>query len=293
MTLLGAHLKGASQRAHLKFTWIISSVMMRPSRMQLGPSESFLWYVTVSLEIILAVLVLRRRGFRSFPFFTSFVLLSTLRTFLLWVVYRWIGFRSLPTSYVAWSTQGLLLITRAAICAELCWRVLRKRPKLFWTLARDVLVAIGAGVSVYTGFDSVRKIFHLHRPSSALAVERGIELAIAVVLISLLLLAFRYKIQVQRGPFLIATGLCFYSLVQTLNNTFLDWLSGNFSWWNDFRIVAFQVALLLWIWAFASRDFDSDDQPVPVVPRLYAQHAEEVSRKLRSLDGDLEEIVRK
>jgi hypothetical protein len=259
--------------------------------MRFGASESFLLYVTVSLEIVLAVLVLRRRGVHNLPFFTFYVLLNTLQAFLLWAVYRWIGFNSLPAFYVAWSTQALLLIARGAMCAELCWQVLRKRPKLFWNLSRDVLAIVGFCVVLYGAFDSVRKIFHI--PRSVLAIERGLELAIAVVLISLLLLALRYSIRIQRGPLLIAAGLCFYSLVQTVNNTFLDWLRGNFSWWNDFHIAAFQVALLLWIWAFATGDFDSDDKPVPVVPTFYAKHAEEVSQKLRSLDKDLEEIVRK
>jgi hypothetical protein len=259
--------------------------------MRFGASESFLLYGTVSLEIVLAVLVVRRRGFHNLPFFTFYVLLNTLQAFLLWAVYRWIGFNSLPAFYVAWSTQLLLLIARGAMCAELSWQVLRKRPKLFWNLSRDVLAVVGACVVLYGAFDSVRKIFHV--PSFVFAIERGLELAIAVVLISLLLIALRYSIRIQRGPLLIAAGLCFYSLVQTVNNTFLDWLRGNFSWWNDFHIVAFQVALLLWIWAFATGDFDSDDKPVPVVPTFYAKHAEEVSQKLRSLDKDLEEIVRK
>ena len=259
--------------------------------MRFGASESFLLYVTLSLEIILAVLVLRRRGFRSFPFFTVYVLLNTLQGFLLWAMYRWIGFNSLQTLYIAWSTQALLLIARGAMCGELCWQVLRKRPKCFWTLARDVLGLVGTWVVLYGAFDSARKIFHV--PSYFLAIERGLELAIAVVLISLFGIALRYSIRIQRGPLLIAAGLCFYSLVQTVNNTFLDWLRGNFQWWNDFHIVAFQVALLLWICAFATCDFGSDDKPVPEVPTFYAEHAEEVHRTLHSLGKDFEEIVRK
>ncbi len=161
-------------------------------------------------------------------------------------------------------------------------------------MIRDLLVLVGACLVLYTAFDSLRKIFRV--PSSILALERGLELTIAVVLILLLRVAFRYDLRIKRGHFLIATGICFYSLVQTVNDTFLDSLNFKFPWWNAFRIIAFQVALLLWIWAFLTRDFDSDDKPVPPVPTLYAVHAEEVSRKLRSLEEDLkdlQEIVRK
>jgi hypothetical protein len=250
-------------------------------------------YVTVGLEIILAVLVLRRRGFHSLPLFTLYVLLITLQGFLLWAVYRWLGYASRPAFYAYWCSQAILLLSRGAVCAELCWQALRKRPKLFWTLARDLFVTVGACIVLYTAFDSVQKIFRLHRPSFVLAIERGFALAIAVILLCLLRIALRYSIRIQRGPLLIAVGLCFYSLVQTVNNTFLDWLRGSFSWWNDFHIVAFQVALLLWIWAFLTRDFDSGDNSVPIVPTFYAELAEEVSQKLRSLEKDSEEIARK
>lgn len=259
--------------------------------MRLGFPESFFWFVTIGLEIILAALVLRRRGFQSLPFFTLYVLLNTFQSFLVWAVYRWMGFNSLPAAYVAWSSQAILLVGKQAVCAELCWKILRKRPKLFWTMVRDLLVVVGACVVLYTAFDFLRKIFHV--PSAILSIERGFELAIALVLLFLLRIAFRYDIRIKRALFLIATGLCLHSLVLTVNDTFLDWLSGNFPWWNDFRLVAFHVALSLWIWAFVTRDFDADDEPVPPVPALYAEHAEEVSRKLRSLERDLEEVARK
>src|SRR5882672_7930353 len=252
--------------------------------MRLGAAESLLWYFTIGLEIILAVLVLRRRGFRNLPFFTSYVLLATFRDFLVWVVYHWIGFNSRPAVYVAWSSQAILLLTRGAVCAELCWKILGKHSKEFWTMVRDLLLVVG--VVLYTAFDSLRKLFHV--ASSVIAIERGLELTIALVLLVLLRVAFRYDVRIKQALFLIAIGLCFHSLVQTINDTFLDWLNGKFPGWNAFHIVAFHVALALWIWAFAKRDSDSDDKPVPLVSTLYAEYAEEVSRKLRSLEKDLE-----
>ena len=259
--------------------------------MRLGSPEFFFWLVTIGLEIILTVFVVRRRGFRSLPFFALYVIINTLQSFFVLAVYRWMGFYSRPAVYVAWSSQAILLIAKEAVCAELCWKVLRKRPKLFWKMVRDLLVVVGACVVLFTEFDSLRKIFRAS--SSVLAIERGLELTIVMVLLFLLGVAFRYGVGIPRSLFLIATGLCFHSLVVAVNDTFIVWLKGNFPWWNDFRLVAFHVALLLWIWAFTKRDFDSDAPPVPVAPAFYAEHAEEVSRKLRSLEKDLEEIVRK
>jgi hypothetical protein len=259
--------------------------------MKLDASVTLLWYVTISLDVILVVLLMRRRAIFSLPFFSLFVLISAVRSLLLWAVYRWIGFTSLPSQYAAWSTQAVLLMGRAAVCAELCWYVLRRNSGL-WSVARSVLVAIAVAIAAYAVVDSFRSAFSLYY--LFVAAERGLELAIGVVLISLLLVTARYKIPFQRTPFLLVAGLCFYSLVQTLNNAaFYYGLAKYFPWWNSFRMVAFQLTLLVWIGAFATRDFDSDDKPVPVIPRSYAKHVEEVSQKLRSLDKDLEEIVRK
>jgi hypothetical protein len=259
--------------------------------MRFGATESLLWYVTIGLEIILAALVVRRRGFRNLPIFTFYILLTPPCEFSVWALYHWLGFNSLTTLYVAWSIQGILLLTRVAVCAELCWKILGKHSKEFWTMVRDLLIVAGACVVLYTAFDSLRKILHV--ASSVLAIERGLELAIAVALLLLLGVVSRYDVRIPGSLFLIATGLCFHSLVQTINDTFIVWLKGNFPWWNAFHTVAFQVALALWIWAFAKRDFDSDNKPVSPVPTFYAEHAEAVSQKLRALEKDLEEIVRK
>jgi hypothetical protein len=259
--------------------------------MQLDASVSFLWSVTISLDVILVVLVVRRRVVHSLPFFALFVVISTLRSLVLWATYRWLGFASLPSQDIVWSTQVVLLVGRAAVCAELCWSVLRRSTGL-WSVARGVLVAIGVAIAAYAVLDSFRSIFRLYY--LFVAAERGLELAVAVVLLSLLLIANRYKVPLQRTHFLLLAGLCFYSLVQTINNAaFYYGLANYFAWWNSFRMVSFQLTQLVWILAFATPESDADDKPLQMVPNMYEEHAEEVSRKLRDLEEDLEEIVRK
>jgi hypothetical protein len=258
--------------------------------MQLDASVSLLWSVTISLDVILVILLVRRRVFRSLPFFALFVVISTLRSLVLWATYRWLGFASLPSYYVAWFTQAVLLISRGAVCAELCWRVLRRSSGL-WSVVRGVLFAIGIAIAIYAALDSLHSMFQVHK--LVVAAERGLELAIAVVLITLLLVAHRYKISIQRGPLLLVTGLCFYSLVQTLNNTFYHALTSYSPWWNSFRMVSFQLTQLVWILAHAIPESVPGEEPLQMAPYVYEEHAEEVSRKLRSLEEELEEIVRK
>jgi hypothetical protein len=265
--------------------------------MQVSSSVSFLWYVTISLDIILAALVVRRRVIYKFPFFTLFILISTARSLLLWMVYRQTGYASLFAFYVAWSTQALLLIGRGAVCAELCWRVLSPFSGL-WSVARRVLVGIGVILAIYTAIDSLRAVastsnFLLGVEQEILAAERGLELSIATVLVSLLLVALRYRTSIPRTPLLLVTGLCFYSLVQTLNTASTHWQMPYISTWNGFRMIPFQVALALWILAFARKDSGFSQHPIEMVPEVYDMNVEKVSQDLRSLNEDLEELIRR
>jgi hypothetical protein len=259
--------------------------------MQLNAVASLLWYLTISSEVVLAALVLRRRAFRSFPFFAFYILLCVPRSLFVWAMYRWAGYASRPAFYAYWSTQAILLIARGLASAELPWQVLRNRPRLLWTLARDVLLALGVLGFLYAAFDFVRDILRI--TNLILAVERDLELTIAIILICFLLLAPRYKIAIQRAHFLLAVGLCLYSLVQAAIDSLLYWLPRQFALWSNLHTIAFQIALVLWILAFKGRADETEDEPVQMIPDLYEQHAEEVSLRLRALENDLEEITRK
>lgn len=252
---------------------------------------SSLWFATISLEVILAVLVLRRRVFANFPIFTIYVLFSTVRSLFLWGVYRWIGYQSPTAFYIYWITEALQVSGHVAVCAELCWRALRRYPGLLGYLARDVFVAACTGIFVYAAFDSVRVIFHVEQ--QLFAVERGVELAVSATLFFLLLIAIRYRISMQRASVLLAMGLCFYTSLQVVNITFLRWLANNFPQWNNLRVISFQIALALWIWALARKTRDSEERLVEMVPQMYEKRAKEVSGELRALDEELEEIIKR
>jgi hypothetical protein len=273
--------------------------------MQLGSSVSLLWCLTISLDTVLAILVLRRRVFGDFPLVVLYALISPLRALVLFAVYHWTGYLSHPAFYVAWFTQALLLICRGTVCAELCRQVLQRYSGL-WSLARRVLATSVVAIAVYVAVDALR----VSVPSvtliggfgrGMLAAERGTELTISFVMLSLLLAALRYGIAIRRTPLLLVIGLCFYSLVQTINNVLLPCLdsilhqrdAGQFSWWNDFRIVSFQITLVLWILAFVSKTPAPREKAIEMVPEVYAKHAEKVSQELRTLEKELEEVARR
>ncbi len=258
--------------------------------MYLTPSAYALWTLTLILEGLLCVLVFHRRLWRRLPLFTLYVLLKFLVTTALWLVYDGLGFDSDFARYVFWSTQAVLLTARASLCAELCLLVFKSRPGL-WFHVRRVLIAIAAAILVYATIHAYHQVSAV--TNFILTLERGLELTVAVVLTSFLLIANRYRIPMERVPSLIAIGLCIHSAFQILNNTlFKHWLDPYFSWWNNVQMVSFQVALIIWL--FALRKPLPEIRPAPtLLPKSsYYAYARLIRDRLKDLDRRVQEVIK-
>jgi hypothetical protein len=128
-----------------------------------------------------------------------------------------------------------------------------------------------------------------------LTLERGLELNIAIVLTLFLLIANRYKIQMERVPFIIAFGLCMHSAFLILNNTLLQhWLNlGNyFSWWNNAQMVSFQVALAIWLFALKSPLPETQPAPTLLPRETYHLYKRLIGQRLKNLDRNIQEVMK-
>ncbi len=258
--------------------------------MHLAASVYALWTFTEILEGLLCAIVVHRRLWRRLPLFTTYVLLKFLVTTALWLVYKHLGYESVFAYYFFWSTQSLLLVTRAGVCAELCWLAFRSRPGL-WLHVRKLLIAITAVILVYAAIDAYRQASVV--TSFILTTERGLELTVAILLTSLLLIANRYRIPVERVPSLIAVGVCIHSAFQILNNTlFKHWLDPYFSWWNNVQIVSFQVALVIWLIALRRPLPETKPAPTLLPKDTYYSYARLIGQRLKDLDNDIQEVMK-
>jgi hypothetical protein len=258
--------------------------------MHLTSSAYTLWTLTVVLEGLLCAIVVHRRLWRRLPLFTAYVLFKFLVTTALWLVYKHLGYDSAFAYYFFWSTQSLLLVTRAIVCAELCCLVFKSRPGL-WLHARRALISVTAAILVYAAVDAYRQVSVVR--SFILTSERSLELSVAILLTSFLVIANRYRILVERAPSLIAVGLCIYSAFQILNNTLLKhWLDPYFSWWNNVQVISFQVALVIWL--FALRRPLPETKPAPtLLPKgTYHLCAQLIGQRLQDLDRDIQEVMK-
>jgi hypothetical protein len=78
--------------------------------------------------------------------------------------------------------------------------------------------------------------------------ERGSEISILVILVALLAFGLRYNVALGPIERSIVLGLGFYSAFQVVNDSFMDqWMTPHFHWWNSTRVIAFDLALIVWL----------------------------------------------
>jgi len=256
--------------------------------MGLSLFESIHWATGGLIETVLLILALRRRVFRQLPFFTAYLGLLVTSEVARWLAFEFTGINSTISFGTYWTTQGILLLARAAVVYELCQVSLSLYAGI-WRLCRPFLIALAvilvAGAEVSTGF-SVHQL-----AATILTAERGLELTVVGILILGLAFCRYYRIGIQRHVAWIALGLGFYSAVQVANNSFLqDTVLANFPIWEMLRLVSFNIATVFWLVAVWKPLPALRPAPVLLARGEYDRLAPQMTVRLRELNTRLLEM---
>lgn len=241
-----------------------------------------LWIVNLGIGAFLLLLLVARGNFRHYPTLTTYLALNLILGIAAFGVYHRWGFFSGPAWKIAWSMQGLVIFARAAAAVEVCRHMLG-RYRGVWALAWRVLLACAGLVLIYSLLAAKGELGFL-LPK----IARGLELAIAAVIVGLFLFVRYYQAEVQVGDRLVAVGLCLYSAFNVLNNTILErFLNSYVSLWNALSMLAFFSSLLVWTWAIW-RAQDEEVLPVTLLPdSVYQTYAPQINLRLRALNSAL------
>src|SRR6266481_1895963 len=214
--------------------------------MHLTLSENLLWWLGIGLKFLLCALVFYRRLYKRLPFFSFYVVLLVLEVTVVWLVYREWGYRSLPAWYTYWFVSVIVLLARALVVAELCWTSLGTYPAI-WPMVRKILILIAV---VAISYATVTAFLTKSSPLATfvLSSERALEISFAFILVALVGFGARYMAVLGPVERNIVIGLGVYSCFQVINNTFMQqWMGRYFHWWVSMRVVAFDIAMLVWI----------------------------------------------
>src|SRR5271165_2078616 len=173
------------------------------------------WALTTATELILLVYLLRRRLFRSHPFFFAYILGAILQSVLMVGTYGIWGAQSFRAWLIYWLSQLAMETARFAAVVEVARRVLSPFSGI-WALGRRVLLATAGGVLVYAALLSREYWYKL-----PLNVDRGVGLAGAAVIVTLLLFARYYGLPMDHLNRSLCIGFCLYSCFCVINDSLL------------------------------------------------------------------------
>jgi hypothetical protein len=161
-------------------------------------------------------------------------------------------------------------MARCAVVAELCWASRREYPGI-WSLVRKLLALLAAFILGYAAISTYE--IKASVAAFVLSAERGSEISILVVLAALLAVGLRYNVALGPVERCIVSGLTVFSAFQVLNDSFMDhWMTRHFHGWNLTRVIAFDVALVIWLIPLR--------RPLTRPPDAHVLLSEDVSRHL-------------
>lgn len=247
--------------------------------------DRLLWGTSIFLNAGLLILLLYRKNYRVFPFLTGYALLNLAQGFALIEVYRIWGFRSATALKLAWGMQGLVTFARAVAVAEICHRILAKYSGI-WQLALRLLIAAAAAISLYA-----LAVAGSHWAFAIFNMDRGLELAIATVIVLLFLFVRYYELDVEAAVRTMAIGFLLYSCFRVLDDTiFGNWLHQYRQLWNRLGMLAFLASLLLWNWALRRTQPRIADEPEMLPDGIYHALAPEINQRLKTLNEQLGQL---
>jgi hypothetical protein len=257
---------------------------------QLSTGQIVVWAASFPAQFYLVYLIARKRIWQDFPVFSLYFTLNLIAGLLLAATYiRW-GTQARQIWSVYWTLQGLVIFSRALVSVEVWRKALRTYPGI-WSLAWRLLAAVGVlGLLL-----AIIKTYEQAPPpvNYVFSAERHLEFASAVTLLVFLLFCRYYNVSLEPAVKAITVGICFYSAVQGLNDTFVNqWLSHYVPLWRYMRVVSFQCTLVIWWLGLRVPMRAATQRPILYAPGVYEEFSLQVNGKLRDLNKRLEELLK-
>lgn len=244
--------------------------------------QNLLWAANVAGKIVLLILLAVRKNYRSYPTFFFYLLTTLADDVVTFVAYQRWGFTSLTAWRIFWASQAVVICARALAVAELC-RYILAQYKGVWALAWRILLTSAGLVLLYSLVSSKQQWV-----SALPSAERGLDLAIASVIVGIFLFVRYYAVSVDPVVRTLAIGFFLFSCFGVLNNTILErWLYDYVRLWNILGMLAFLAALLLWTRALRLPQTVGVRKEVLLPNAVYSNMSPAINLRLRLFNEQL------
>jgi hypothetical protein len=246
-----------------------------------------LWAVNIAATLALLVSLVKHKNHRQYPAFTSYLVSVLLQALILLLSYRIWGFSSRNSWRISWGTQALTTFVRALAVWEICWHLL-SRYRGIWAFAWRLLAGTAALVALVSIL-AARRQQEMLLPN----LERGMELAIACVIVLLMVFVRYYEVTEFLAARGLAAGICMFSCFGVINDTVLErYLYHYAEIWNVLGMGSFFGSLLIWLWAVRVPQANRAREEVLMPSVIYQAVVPEINFRLRVLNEQLLQVWR-
>jgi hypothetical protein len=250
--------------------------------------RNLVWALTTIVECILFAQLARRKFLVKYPWFSLYVASTVVQSTLIAALYRATGVSDAWVWKVAWSSQAIVVFLRFQTVAELTKKILRGYPGI-WALAWRLLFGVGIVVLANSLLFSKGNWYWI-----TLNVDRGLELSIGAIIVTLLLFARYYRLPIQPLHSTLMIGLCLYSVFFVLNYTLLEkYIRELAKFWGFLDVFTYLATLLIWLNAVSFYAESAPQAAPPAIPKeLYGKLSSELNLRLHHLNQQLNQLLR-
>jgi hypothetical protein len=233
--------------------------------MPLGSIIHDLWIGSIVLQVLLALVLLLKRAWRKYPFFSAYVFFNLFETAAMFSVYR----MGMVYFYIFWSCEAIGIVLGLAVVREIFTNLfsphtaLRKLATAIFRVAVIALIVLAVG-AIYTQSGDARSIVN----AVLLAAEatRIVELGLIMFLF---LSSSAFGLHWRQNEFGIALGLGTCAAVELVNVTLMNHVSPAAGQvFSVIRSLSFNCSLLIWLGYLLAPESVTSNTDVPKTAQL-------------------------
>lgn len=207
-----------------------------------------LWYIPTLLLLVTVIILLRRGAHRKLPYFFGYCVYGVVADATRFVA------RGRPSFYpwVYWLTEAGYDLMGILVMYEVVRAVVGKIIRSPWTrLVFPALLIVGACASIARA-SAVPPHFGHGLAFYVIVGEIAVRMVQVLVFAGLVTLVTVVGLRWRQYPFGVATGFGLYATVQLIMTTkFSDFGTKFTFFWSATSLVAYSLAVLIWIWFFS------------------------------------------
>jgi hypothetical protein len=266
--------------------------------------EILLSLSVTGFEAVLCVFVFTRHLQKRLPYFSAYATTMLICSLGLSFIFWHFGFRSVTSYYADWIALAVSVLARSSCIVELCRYALRAYRGI-WALAWRILGLLTLTLFVHAALDARGQPNWI--AVYGLTLERDIAISSVVILIVLFLISDYYRIPLDSLQKWIALGICFFCVIEFVNNTVLRdlFIKYMISWsamknrvdhvnevWNTVYVSAALVTLGMWCFVLRKQLPEPSRAPVLLPSEIYRELSPAVNLRLRAFNDRLQEMLK-